>query len=145
MTSDNYKQALEQARTDLAKAIQERDHWNLEIVKLEQLMKSLAQMVSASDKAQAKFNALEAAFGFTETVHTIIRSSKVPLSAMDVRDKLLNLGYDISGYSNPLGFVHSVLGRLEKQGKIKEVGPGTYIERSAIYEALLALGLPPTT
>jgi hypothetical protein len=146
MSSDNYKQALEQAHEDLRNAIRERDRLGLEIVKLEQLVKSLSQMVPADAKDRAEFETLEAALGFTEIVDTIIRSSITPMSPVGIRNKLLEMGYDISGYSNPLGFVHTVIGRLEKQGKIRETEPnvsGLYVTKNSLYDALLAI--PKTT
>jgi hypothetical protein len=146
MSLDNYKQALEQAHQDLRNAIRERDRWGLEIVKLEQLVKSLSQMVPASAKERAEFETTEAALGFTEIVDTIIRSSVAPMSAVDIRNKLLEMSYDISGYSNPLGFVHTVIGRLEKQGKIRETEPnvsGLYVSKNSLFEALL--GVSKTT
>jgi len=142
MTSDNYKDALQQAKTDIEVAIRNRDYWTLQIVRLEQLIKSLSQMVATTEKARAKFDALEKALGFTETVNTIIRNSHTPMSAINVRDKLLEMGYDLAYYSNPLGFIHTVLGRLEKQNQIRQTESGLYVSRNSLYEALLALGIP---
>ncbi len=103
MTSDNYKDALQQAKTDIEVAIRNRDYWTLQIVRLEQLIKSLSQMVATTEKARAKFDALEKALGFTETVNTIIRNSHTPMSAINVRDKLLEMGYDLAYYSRQEG------------------------------------------
>ena len=77
--------------------------------------------------------------GFTDAVLTIIRNSPDELTARNIRDRMVQLGYELGKYSNPLGFIHSVLGRLEQQGKIRQSAPGCYVFSDALYQAILAL------
>jgi hypothetical protein len=136
-----YDDALRTARADLIRAIMERDKLNLEIARLQQLVKALT-FAAVKDQEKGRVpQTFEAALGFTETVVTIVRTSKEAVSARDIRDRLNDLGYDLSKYANPLGFVHSVLGRLVQQEKIRETQPGFYVFNDAFYIALLRTAL----
>jgi hypothetical protein len=73
---------------------------------------------------------------FIETVHAIIRSAEKPLTPIDVRDRLASYGYDLSVYSNPMGFVHTSLSRLKDSGRIAEIHRGVYAP-NRFWEALL--------
>ena len=120
----------------------DRDKLNLEIARLQQLVKALTYAAIKNSQSPPVEENFEAALGFTETVLTILRTSTEALSARGIRSRLNDLGYDLTKYANPLGFVHSVLGRLEAQGKIRQSQPGMYVFNNALYQALLALGLP---
>jgi hypothetical protein len=115
----------------------DRDKLNLEIARLQQLVKALTFASVKDDKKGRMVQAFEAALGFTETVLTIVRTSREAISARDVRDRLNDLGYDLSKYANPLAFVHSVLGRLVEQEKIRQIAPGSYTFNDALYPGLL--------
>src|SRR5262249_37903404 len=43
----------------------------------------------------------------------------VPMTAVDVRDRLLHVGVDLSTYSNDLAVIHTVLKRLNEAGEIR--------------------------
>jgi hypothetical protein len=141
----SYDDALRTARADLIRAIMDRDKLNLEIARLQQLVKALTFAAVKGEKKGRIAQAFEAALGFTETVLTIVRTSKNAVSARDIRDRLNDLGYDLGKYANPLGFVHSVLGRLVEQEKIRETQPGFYVFNDAFYIALLHTALSPNS
>jgi len=134
--SQNYHQAFLQAQTELVDAIQERDRLNLEIVRLQRLARSLAATTAESEKHEQMLQALSAEISFIETIHAIVRSADKPLTPMDVRDRLASYGYDLSVYSNPMGFVHTSLSRLKGSGRIAEIRRGVYAPNH-FWEALL--------
>jgi hypothetical protein len=134
--SRDYRQAFLQAQAELARAIQERDRWSLEIVRLQRLARSLAASTQASKKQEQMLQAVAAEISFIETVHAIIRSADRPLTPIDVRDRLAFHGYDLSVYSNPMGFVHTSLSRLKESGRIAEIRTGVYAPNH-FWEALL--------
>ncbi len=141
----SYEDALRTARADLIRAIMDRDKLNLEIARLQQLVKALTFAAIKDSQARTSQENFEAALGFTEIVLTIVRTSKEAVSARDIRDRLNDLGYNLSKYANPLGFVHSVLGRLVEQEKIRETQPGFYVFNNAFYIALLHTALYPNS
>ena len=136
MSHDAYKAALEKAKTQLIHAIKQRDFWNLEIIRLQQLYKSLL------DAQGPNLSAMEDALiagqvGFSDLVQSIVSRSTGPVTATEVRDGVWASGYDLRDYSNALALIHQTLKRLAEKGHIKSLGDGRYT-RSPFYEALLA-------
>src|SRR5437016_5671747 len=115
MTSDTYKAALRKAKNDLADAMHKRDYWNLEIGRLQQLVKSLAASVEKKSGEQTeprKKVSLSALVGvrFTDMVQSIVnRSEDEGISASEVKKALEERGYDLSEYSNPSALIHQTL------------------------------------
>jgi hypothetical protein len=133
---DAYTQALRKAKADLAEAIKQRDHWNIEVARLNQLVKALADQLDEPPPGKLSERALIAAAGLTDLVHAVINRSSSPLSPKDVRDRLLAEGLDVTRYSNPMAMIHQSLKRLAEQGRIRELASGGYT-RNAFYDALL--------
>lgn len=134
--SQNYRQAFLQAQAELVGAIQQRDRLNLEIVRLQRLVRSLAASTAETENHEQMLQAISAEISFIETIHAIIRSAEKPLTPIDVRDRLASYGYDLSVYSNPMGFVHTSLSRLKASGRIAEIRRGVYAPNH-LWEALL--------
>src|SRR5208283_2099460 len=120
MTSVAYKDALSQAKAELIEAIGKRDHWNMEIARLSQLVKSLSASVDRRF-AEAE-EALDANVGFTELALGLVNRSPTALSPAQVKSTFTLLGYDLGRYSNPLALIHQTLKRLAVQGKIRDMG-----------------------
>src|SRR5258708_25249071 len=139
MSDDIYLSALQKAQATLVQAVNDRDELNLKILRLQQLVKVLTGATESEPPGSREtFENLSARIGFTEAVLTILRNSRDELTARNVRDRMVELGYELGKYANPLGFIHSVLGRLEAQGKIRQSAPGTYVFNDFFYQALLA-------
>jgi hypothetical protein len=63
------------------------------------------------------------AVGFTDTIRQLYRdSAPKPLTAMQIRGKLAEAGFDLSGQSNALASIHSVIRRLATAGYITPHG-----------------------
>jgi hypothetical protein len=117
-----YTDALNAAREELLSAIRHRDHWTMEVVRLQQLVKSLAITTARNHFHQAQADIV----GFQEIVLTTVRMASVPVSAMDIRNNLALAGYDLSRYSNPLAVIYSALKRLTRSRQLYEFEPGRY-------------------
>jgi hypothetical protein len=135
MSGAAFLDALTQARKELEGAIMQRDEINLEILRLQQLVKALSYQTHKENDDQTP-DTLSDRIGFTEAVLTVLRTATSSMTARNVRDRLLELGFELGRYSNPLGFVHSVLGRLEAQGKIRQSAPGEYTFNTFFWRAL---------
>ena len=118
---ESYKNALAQAQADLSAAVQERAKWTREVGRLEQLVKSLASVV-----IQNSSDTVSELVGLQELVFSCICSSPTPVTAGEIWQWLLNLGYDPQRYKNPLAVVHSALNRLQRAGQIMSVGIGRF-------------------
>jgi len=137
MNTIEFTQALEQARRELAHAIQARDKWNLEVVRLHNLVKTLAFQAQNAQKAEEIQLEMQHQIGIAQAIEALVNGSQNPVSATDIRDSLLFYGYDIGRYANPLALIHQTLKRLAANRRIREIrGTGRYT-RSPFYESLL--------
>jgi hypothetical protein len=142
MTVDTYKAALRKAKIDLAHAMRQRDYWNLEIARVQQLVKSLSVSVESKntgtkqEKGRKKLS-LAALVGvrFTDVVYSIINSGdeKEGMTAAEVKKALEKRGYDLSDYSNPSALIHQTIKRLAKDGRLDHQGEGRYTTNTMAY------------
>ena len=65
-------------------------------------------------------------WGLTEGCRAIVRNAAKPMTAIEVRNRLAAVGFDLSRYANDLASIHTVLKRLNKSGELRFVprGPG---------------------
>ncbi len=140
MTSDAYKQALQKAKADLIAAIQQRDHWNLEVARLDQLVKALSAEVERSRTLGDMVEGLQTGVTFNDLVLSVVNKSALAVSPLLVRSHLQFHKVDLTRYSNAMAMIHQALKRLAEQGRIRDMGNGTY-KRSALYEELLKIGI----
>jgi hypothetical protein len=60
--------------------------------------------------------------GLTDVIREALKANdEVPMSPTQIRDKLLQVGYDLSGYKNVQAAIHTTLTRLVKMGEILAV------------------------
>jgi hypothetical protein len=122
MTSANLKAALEDARQQLAHAVQELNKWNFEVYRLQNLVKTLASNLHDLEKAEAIQQDMQYRLSIGEAVEGLVTNSTIPLAPLQVIESLRFYGYDIDRYSNPGALVHQTLNRLAQAGRIKEHG-----------------------
>jgi hypothetical protein len=57
---------------------------------------------------------------FTEGVRMVLKqNASRDISVPEIRDQLINLGFDFAKYAQPLVPIHNTLKRLEEQGEVK--------------------------
>jgi hypothetical protein len=136
MTTQDYRKQLEQARQALAQAVRKRDDWQLEILRLQQIVNALA--VSAdSAEIQERANAeWQVYIELAQAIEALVNNSTSPLTPIQVRDHLLFYGYNIGRYSNPMAMIHQTLKRLATDGRIRMLRGGVFT-RTEMYESLL--------
>lgn len=118
-------------RAELAK---EQARIETEVEKLSRMLNATFHMMPPEEKKEfsAAFKSLQIQDkGLTAAVKQILKTNRQEwLTAVQVRDKLKEVGFDFGGYtSNPLVSVHSVLKRLkprEVQAKILVDGTKEY-------------------
>ena len=66
--------------------------------------------------------------GLTDAIRLVIRGAGVPMTPVDVRDRLHAIGFDVSKYSNDLAAVHTILKRLNHTGELRFIAraPGKH-------------------
>ena len=139
MNSNDYKQALEKARHDLAHAVQQRDFWNLQIVQAQNAVRSMAAMVEATEKIEQLNEEMHRQIGIAQAIEALVNGAPQPVNPLEIRQGLLFYGYDIDRYANPVSLIQQTLQRLAVAGKIHLYPDGRY-GRTAFYNALLGAG-----
>lgn len=122
MTKETYKKALEAAQKELAQATQLQKETQRRIMKLRQTIFSLTMLLT-KEAADHIVKSVEE-IGLTDAIREILRIGEKPLSPIEVRKALEELGYDLSKYTNPLASIHTILKRLVKKGQATIVGRG---------------------
>ncbi|HXI29959.1 MAG TPA: hypothetical protein VNG89_16080, partial [Vicinamibacterales bacterium] len=58
----------------------------------------------------------------------VVRGAGVPMTPIEVRDRLTGIGFDTSKYVNDLAAVHTILKRLNEAGELRFIprGPGKH-------------------
>jgi len=66
--------------------------------------------------------------GLTDAVRMVVRGAGVPMTPVEVRDRLDAVGFDVSKYSNDLAAVHTILKRLNDAGELRFIprAPGRH-------------------
>jgi hypothetical protein len=126
MTSGNLKAALEDARRELAHAVQEQNKWGFEVNRLQNLVKTLAASVFTTQRNEQIQQEMQHQLSITEAIEGLVNGSAKPLSPVEVMNALRFYGYDIDRYTNPGALVHQTLNRLVLAQRIKE-HRGTYM------------------
>jgi hypothetical protein len=119
VSKDEYLKAFEAATREMESLTQQRADLDQRILHLRQTLVSLSHLCGLTPTVS---------WGMTDGVRFILRRSKRPLTAVDVREELANWGFDMSKYANDLSAIHTVLKRLNKAGEIRFVPrvPGSH-------------------
>jgi hypothetical protein len=120
MVRKDYEQAIGQARRDLANAVFQRDFYNLEILRLQQVVNALAVSASNAEIQERVNEEWQVFVELTQAIEAIVNGSFNPISPIEVRDTLVFYGYNIGRYANPMAMVHQTLKRLVADGRIGE-------------------------
>ena len=104
--------------------MQERAHLDSRIAKLSRSIEGLASLSNDTDvSSEVKTKLLELeiseAMGLTEAIRQIIGAAFLGITPIQIRNMLVEEGFDPQKYSNMLTVIHNTLSRLERQGEIK--------------------------
>lgn len=121
MDVNSYRRSIRLQHIALRKLVEERDRKNLEIERAAEYIKASANFLPDAERAQ-ELQKLEQAIagppGFTDAVRNVLRGNpSYSATATAVRQMLINNGFDLSSYSNPLASIHTILKRLTERGE----------------------------
>ena len=120
----NHGEFLDQTLTDLESHIQERNRIDVEIAKLKGTARVLSEMLEENEEQARRWNAILGwaslnAPNLTDSIRAMLRGSgKQGATAIGTRDRLQDVGFDFSGFTNPLASVHTTLKRLFGKGEL---------------------------
>src|SRR5262252_1213312 len=113
----------EEYRGALARAIAEYERLGAERRRIDDRLAQLAQTISTLTRLVGL--APTVPFGLTDACRLVYRNAGIPLSPTEVRERLRAIGFALSGYSNEMAAIHTVLRRLSEAGELRAMAtPG---------------------
>ena len=109
MTNADYRAALEAAAKEYETLGEQRRQIDERLTQLAQTIGTLSRLIGLTPTVP---------LSITDAVRLAIRAG-VPMTPMEVRDRLLSIGVDLSSYSNELAVIHTVLKRLNEAGEVR--------------------------
>ena len=106
--------ALEVARKELARLRRDRQRLDLEIAKMTQVVAALKPVAEPDSDDQD-------VIGLTDGIRAVLRAAETPVTPTDIRDRLVDGGFNERDYSQFLPAIHVVLKRLVNSGEAMEL------------------------
>ena len=118
MVKTDYKRALKAAEREMLRLMQEKETIHRRIEDTRQTILALRTKVDGDPiRGVSAFMPRT----LTDAVMAVLVSARKPLVPIEVRDRVLVLGFKMSS-SNPLASIHSVIKRMYEQGRIRFAG-----------------------
>ncbi|HEY2905627.1 MAG TPA: hypothetical protein VGJ29_06980 [Vicinamibacterales bacterium] len=111
MTTEDYRAAL-------ASAVKEYESLGDQRRTIDDRLAQLAQTISTLTRLLGLVPTIP--LGLTNACRIVLRGG-LPLTPVEVRERLLGMGVDLSVYSNDLSAIHTVLKRLNESGELRLV------------------------
>jgi len=118
---------LQQAQAELAKKMARHAENEAAQVQLEheiaEMTQNIAQLHEVAgeipkDHSAAKLTNSVKEWGLTDAIRVVMKAADRPLSAIDVRDRLKSMGFNVKQYQNDMATVNLTLERMARQGEI---------------------------
>ena len=110
MTHEDYRRALDAAVKEYEALGAQRHEIDGRLAQLSQSIATLTRLLGLTPTVP---------FGLTDAIRMIVRGAGVPMTPVEVRDRLHAIGFDVSKYTNDLAAVHTILKRLNESGEIR--------------------------
>ncbi|HJZ75129.1 MAG TPA: hypothetical protein VKE51_25520 [Vicinamibacterales bacterium] len=119
MTHEDYRRALEAAAREYEALGEKRREIDQRLAELTQSIATLSKLLGLTPTVP---------MGLTDAVRLVVRGAGVPMTPIEVRDRLAAIGFDVSKYVNDLAAVHTILKRLNEAGELRFVprAPGKH-------------------
>jgi hypothetical protein len=121
VTDHNYRGALDAAIREYEALGAQRRAIDDRLAQLAQTIGTLTRLLGLTPTVP---------LGLTDACRLTLRGAGLPLTPLEVRDRLVSIGVDLSIYTNELSAIHTILKRLNDAGEIrwlKSKGKPAYI------------------
>lgn len=112
MSASQYRDALAAATKEYEELGARRREIDDRLTQLAQTIGTLTRLLGLTPTVP---------LGITDACRLALRGAGLPLTPVEVRDRLLAIGVDLSIYSNDLSVIHTTLKRLNDAGEIRFV------------------------
>jgi hypothetical protein len=109
MTATSYRAALDAAVAEYERLGAERREIDTRLAHLAQTIGTLSRLLGLTPTVP---------IGLTDACRLVLRGG-VPMTPIEVRDRLREIGVDLTVYANDLAAIHTVLKRLNEAGEIR--------------------------
>jgi len=109
---DDYRRALDAAAREYEALGEQRRAIDQRLAELAQSIGTLSRLLGLTPTVP---------LGLTDAVRLVVRGAGVPMTPVEVRDRLHAIGFDVSKYTNDLAAVHTILKRLNESGELRFV------------------------
>jgi hypothetical protein len=109
MTHEDYRRALDAATREYEELGLRRHAIDTRLAELAQTIGTLSKLVGLTPTVP---------LGLTDAVRLVMRSG-VPMTPVEVRDRLHGIGFDMEKYANDLAAIHTILKRLNASGELR--------------------------
>lgn len=118
MTNQDYRAALDAAAREYETLGQEKRAIDDRLAQLGQTIGTLTRLLGLTPTVP---------LGLTDACRMLLRHGE-PLTPVQVRDRLMSIGIDMSRYANDLAAVHTILKRLHSSGELRFIAkaPGSH-------------------
>jgi hypothetical protein len=106
--TDDYRRALEKATREHEALLAERTQLDQRMAQLAQTIGSLMRLCHLTPTVE---------LGLTDACRMVLTAAGHPLTAVEVRQQLEAMGFDVARYANDLASIHTVLRRLNEAGQ----------------------------
>jgi hypothetical protein len=110
MTTDQYRSALDAAVREYEKLGGQRREIDERLAQLAQTIGTLNRLCGLVPTVF---------WGLTDACRVVLKGGGRPMAPMEVRDRLMAIGFDLSKYANSLAAIHTVLKRLAEAGELQ--------------------------
>ena len=125
-----YESARERFRSLIAQeneAQEQISHWGPIVEKLaalagEELPSDVQERIKALNKVKLSSDVAVEDLGLTDAIRWVFKQPiLLPLTPTGVRDRLAEMGFDLSKYTHMMPPIHNTLKRMKEAGEIREV------------------------
>lgn len=110
MTHADYRRALEAATSEYEALGAQRQQIDRRLAELAQTIGTLSRLLGLTPTVP---------IGLTDAIRLVVRGAGVPMTPIEVRDRLRAIGFDVEKYANDLAAVHTILKRLNESGELR--------------------------
>jgi hypothetical protein len=115
--TDPYQEPLDAARREHQQLQDRRAVLRQELQQVEARLQGLEATIQALSQV-TQFPPPPIDVALPELCETVLRNVKGALTAPQIRDYMLQMGYDISDYKNPMAVLHNTLRRMTQTSSV---------------------------
>jgi hypothetical protein len=113
--AEHYRAALDAAIKEYEDLGQRRREIDDRLAQLSQTIGTLNRLLGLTPTVP---------LGLTDACRLALRGAGLPLTPLELRDRLASIGFNLAVYTNELSAIHTILKRLNEAGEIRFVPKG---------------------